>query len=217
MVPIMGRPLLQYWLDLLGPAQGCSEIIINTHYLPEAVRTFVAHSPFRRKITLIHEDVLLGTGGTLRMLIPYLRGSDALVAHADNLTLFDLDEFKRAFSERPNCCLATMMTFKTDTPQTCGIVELDPEGLVRRFHEKAPAPPGDLANAAVFLFGQDAWGIIEALGDVYEISLDILPRLLGRINTWHNLIYHRDIGNQRALQAAEQEFPDVYRRFKTKT
>lgn len=216
MVPIMGRPLLDYWLELLGPAPECSSIIINTHYLPEPVRRHVAQSAYRNKITLVHEDALLGTGGTLVAQLPRLIGDDALVAHADNLTLFKLGDLQQAFTTRPAVCVATMMSFETDSPQTCGILELDAQGIVQGFHEKVPDPPGTLANAAVFLFGREALGIIGNLDStrIFEISLDIVPRLLGRMNTWPNLVYHRDIGNPAALAAAEAEFPALYREFK---
>lgn len=216
MVPIMGRPLLDYWLELLGPAEDCNEIIINTHYLPEPVRAYVAHSAYRSKITLVHEDTLLGTGGTLVRQLRRLQGDDALVAHADNLTLFRLADFQRARATRPEGCVATMMSFATDSPQTCGILELDAEGVVRGFHEKVSDPPGHLANAAVFLFGREALDIIGSWdpASVHEISLDIVPRLIGRMNTWQNTTYHRDIGNTASLAAARAEFPEIYRKFR---
>lgn len=216
MVPVMGRPLLDYWLELLGPASECSEILINTHYLPQPVREFVADSPYRGKITLLHEDELLGTGGTLVANLPRLSGEDALVAHADNLTLFSLADFLAAFRQRPAGCVATMMSFRTDSPSSCGILELDAQGVVQGFHEKVEDPPGDLANAAVFLFSREA---LDTIGGVdhtrtCEISLDIVPRLIGRMNTWLNGNYHRDIGNPASLAAARAEFPGVYARFR---
>lgn len=216
LVPIAGRPLLEFWLELLGPHESCSEIIINTHYMPEKVRECVAQNPYRKKISLAHETALLGTGGTLIQNLPRLKGTDTLVAHADNLTLFDLTEFQRAFTLRPTNCVATMMSFKTDSPQTCGILEIDGHGVVHRFHEKIADPPGDLANGAVFLFGNEALGIIGAIDSSppLDISRDIMPMLLGRINTWKNDIYHRDIGNPTALAAAQTDFPDIYLRFR---
>lgn len=216
MVPIMGRPLLDYWLELLGPAEDCSEIIINTHYLPEPVRAYVAQSAYRSKIMLVHEEELLGTGGTLVRQLRRLQGDDALVAHADNLTLFRLADFQRAFATRSEGCVATMMSFASDSPQTCGILEIDAEGVVRGFHEKVSDPPGHLANAAVFLFGREALDIIGSLdpASVHEISLDIVPRLIGRMSTWQNTIYHRDIGNTASLAAARAEFPEIYRKFR---
>jgi mannose-1-phosphate guanylyltransferase len=215
MVPIMGRPLLDYWLDLLGPAEYCSEIVINTHHLPQPVREHVARSQYRGKITLVHENALLGTGGTLMANLPRLLGDDALVAHADNLTLFRLGDLLQAFEQRPAGCVATMMSFLTDSPQSCGILELDAEGVVQGFHEKVANPPGTLANAAVFVFSREALDTIATLdaAGVFEISVDIVPRLIGHMNTWQNTIYHRDIGNPAALAAAQTEFPSIYQAF----
>ena len=34
----------------------------------------------------------------------------------------------------------TMMTFRTDDPSSCGIVEVDENGIVIGFHEKVKTP-----------------------------------------------------------------------------
>ena len=141
---------------------------------------------------------------------------DVLVAHADNLTLFTLSEFIQTFKQRPDGCIATMMTFETDDPESCGVVKLDRQGVVQELYEKVKNPPGNLANGAVFIFSPEALKIIEGLetSGVKEISIDVLPKLIGRINTFHNTIYHRDIGSPRSLSEAEIEFPGVYQKFK---
>ena len=110
------------------------------------------------------------------------------------------------------------MTFSTDSPQSCGIVELDEKGVVQGFHEKVSSPPGNLANAAVFLFGPEAADTIARLDSKVDldISRDLIPQLIGRLNTWHNDTYHRDIGSPEALRAAALEFPPIYSQFKVK-
>jgi mannose-1-phosphate guanylyltransferase len=141
-----------------------------------------------------------------------------LVAHADNLTLFDLEEFLLQHQQRPDECVGTMMTFNSDNPRSCGIVELDNRGIVKAFHEKVENPPGTLANAAVFIFSPAALGIISRLvGEGYtDISLDLIPHLLGKLFSFHNGTYHRDIGTLDALAAAETEFPKIYKEFARK-
>ena len=64
LVPIGSKPLLQIWLERLSEA-GIGPFLINTHYLADQVKTFVEESAFRKKITLVHENHLLGTAGTL--------------------------------------------------------------------------------------------------------------------------------------------------------
>ena len=107
-----------------------------------------------------------------------------------------------------------MMTFETSTPESCGIVELDEFGVVRRFHEKASNPPGNRANAAVYIVSQEVFGFLSQLRrDVIDFSTEVIPFFLGRINTFQNETYHRDIGTPESLDAARREYPDIERRF----
>ena len=63
-VEIKGRPLSAYWFELLF-AGGIERALVNTHHLPEIVRRCAAQSPYAGRIDLVHEDRLLGTGGTI--------------------------------------------------------------------------------------------------------------------------------------------------------
>ena len=131
LVPIHGKPLLDYWLDLLL-GSGIERVLVNTHYLPDAVREFVAFSPWQARISLVHEQQLLGTAGTILHNSAYFKEGAFLVAHADNLTRFDVNSFLERHKQRPAGVEITMMTFDTDAPQTCGIVEEDERGIVQR-------------------------------------------------------------------------------------
>ena len=206
LVPIRGKPLLGYWLELfLGG--GVERVLVNTHHLSETVRHFVAESPWRERITLVHEDRLLGTGGTVLKNRDFFQGRAFLVAHSDNLTRFDVQAFIRRHQQRPAGTLITMITFRTDTPQTCGIVEEDPRGVVTAFHEKVANPPGERANAAVYIFEPGVVEFLAGLGkEVIDLSTEVMPAFLGRICTFHNSDYHRDIGTPGSLQQAEPEF-----------
>ena len=206
LVPIHGKPLLGYWLDLLLPA-GIERILLNTHYLPEKVREFVSASPWKDWISIVHEDVLLGTGGTVLKNREFFGNQPFLVAHADNLTQFDPAAFITRHRKRPSQVEITMMTFETDAPQTCGIVEEDANGVVTAFHEKVADPPSNNANAAVYIFEPGVLDFLAELGrETIDLSTEVIPNYLGRICTFHNHGYHRDIGNPESLQLAEREF-----------
>ena len=206
MVPIHGKPLLEYWLDLLLN-DGVDRILINTHYLPESVHSFVEASPWAESISLVHEDHLLGTGGTVLKNRSFAAGQALMVGHADNLTRFKPAEFIAAHVNRSAGAAMTMMTFDTDAPQTCGIVELDARGVVQAFHEKVANPPGTRANAAVYIFEPAVIDFIASLGkEVCDISTEVLPHFLGKIQTFHNTDYHRDIGNLESLALAAREY-----------
>lgn len=206
LVPIKGKPLMEYWLDML-----CKEetipVMVNLHYLSREVEAYIATSPHRKNITTVYEKRLLGTGGTLLRNRDFFDGEPVFMAHGDNLSRFDLKAFIRAHDVRPGHCEMTMMTFETDTPQSCGIVELDNDNVVCGFHEKVRNPPGNLANGAVYILEPPVLDFLERLGkEVIDFSTEVLPHYTGRINTFHNGRYHRDIGTMESYLRAENDF-----------
>ena len=194
LVPILGTPLLEIWLSVL-PTLGVREVLVNTSYMAEDVHRFLSWGDWSARVEVAHEDRLLGTAGTLFTNKEFIKGEDLLVIHSDNLSLFDSVAFLRAFTERPKDCIATMMTFDTDTPHTCGIVRTGPSGVVLEMHEKVANPPGRRANGAVYIFS--AAFIEELLSGqpCSDLSTEVLPQLMGRMNEFHNQRYHRDIGS----------------------
>lgn len=206
LVPIRGRPLLGYWFDLLF-AGGIERAIVNLHHHPDAVRAFIARSPWRDRVEPVFEERLLGTGGTVLRNRGWLSGGSFMLVHADNLSRFDVAAFVAAHRDRPPRAAMTMMTFDTDTPRSCGIVERDSSGLVRRLHEKVPDPPGTRANAAVYILEPEVVDFMASLGKEFvDFSTEVLPAFLGRIATFHNSDYHRDIGTPESLRKAEDEY-----------
>jgi mannose-1-phosphate guanylyltransferase len=208
LVPIHGRPLMDYWLDLIFRDGAISHAIVNTHYLSGAVERHVAGSPWRERVTLVHEPELLGTGGTLVANRAALGTGPVLLAHADNLTTFDLPAFQAAHAGRPPGVAMSMLAFRTDDPQSCGILELDGAHLVRAFHEKVANPPGNLANAAVYIVEPEVSEAAARLGKPFvDLSTEVIPQFVGRILAHETSGYHRDIGNLESLARAHAEFP----------
>ncbi len=211
LVPINGRPLLDFWLEMLF-SQGVEQVLVNTHHLHEAVVEFVNRSRWRDRVVLVHETDLLGTGGTVLQNRDFVAGESFLVAHADNLTCFDFVAFRDHHENRRAGIEITMMSFTTDSPKTCGILELDSQGIVRRIHEKAENPPGNTANGAVYLFSQKVIDFMVGLGKpVIDLSTEVLPAFLGRIQAYQRGLYLLDMGSPENLGRAERDL-EVYRR-----
>lgn len=207
LVPIHGKPLLDYWLESLFSGDAIERAVINTHYLAPVVEEHVAKSPWRSRTDLVYEPELLGTGGTLIANRERLGEGPVLVAHADNLTDFDVAGFTAFHAARPPKAAMSMLAFRTDAPQTCGILELDDEGLVQAFHEKVANPPGDLANAAVYIVEPEMTGFAAKLGKPFvDLSTEVIPHFIGRIAVMETPGYHRDIGNPESLARAHAEF-----------
>jgi len=209
MVPIHGRPLLDYWMQTLV-GHGVEKILVNTHYLPQPVLNFLENSSWMPWVSLVHEPELLGTGGTVLRNRDFFEGQPFVVAHADNLTIFDAEDFIHAHRARPSDAEMTMMVFESDDPRSCGIVETDGRGVVLAFHEKVASPPGNLANAAVYIFEQTVFDLLVRKGkpDI-DLSTEIIPEMIGHISTYKNANYHRDIGNIASWQEANRSFPRI--------
>jgi len=194
LVPINGIPLLNIWLERLTEAK-LGPFLINTYYLAEQVEDFIAKGVFKNQVTLVHEPKLLGTAGTLINNLDFFQDGDGLLIHTDNYCLADFNAFVRAHKNRPSHCVMTMMTFRTETPSTCGIVELDNVGVVTGFFEKVELPPSNLANAAIYILSKE---LLESLkGDFSnsaDFSLEIIPELVGKIFTYETAEIFIDIG-----------------------
>jgi mannose-1-phosphate guanylyltransferase len=202
MVEINGRPLLDYWLELVFDA-GIERVLINTHWLAEQVEAHARASRWSSRIDLVHEPELLGTGGTILANRSWFGEKPFIVAHADNLTDFDVRGFIAAHEARPAGHTITMLGFRTDMPRSCGILELDRRGTVIAFHEKVDDPPGNLANGAVYIFEPEVVDSIEAMGrPQVDLSTEVIPDYIGRILCVETAGYHRDIGTPESLRRA---------------
>lgn len=206
LVPINGRPLLDYWIENLLE-QGVNEILINTHYRASLVADYICQSSWKDRVTLIYEEQLLGTAGTALVNRDFFQREAFLIAHADNLTRFDCTEFINAHQCRPAHAALTMMLFETDDPRSCGIVDLDKDGIVQAFHEKVANPPGNLANAAVYIVEPAVVEFMATLGkSEIDFSTEVIPHFIGSISTFLNSSYHRDIGSIKSWTDAQRDF-----------
>jgi len=204
LVEINGKPLLEYWLDQLADAN-IGPVLINLHHLSEQVISLVETRGDRSNIYTVFEPELLGTGGTLRANANFCLGERVMVIHADNLCLSDLTAFTRAHQQRPLDTEITMMTFVSDSPWDCGVVEINEHNIVTSFHEKSISAPSNVANAAVYIFEPTVFEYVcmQSKGSL-DISTEILPHYVGRMFAWKADGFHIDVGTQTNLDKAIQ-------------
>jgi mannose-1-phosphate guanylyltransferase len=209
LVPICGIPLLKLWIDKFIE-YGIDRIFINTHYLFENVNMFIEQTyndDIKHKITLLFEEELLGTAGTIKKNSHLFNEDFLIVIHADNLSQFSVIDFINAHKNREQVVEITMMTFNTDSPETCGIVEINNNNIVVNFFEKIKKPPSTLANAAVYIFQKSVIDFISKIEkSEIDISKDVLPHYINKIATFQNEIYHRDIGTLESFEQAQIDY-----------
>lgn len=207
LVEINKKPIMDYWLDSLEEI-GCHTTVINTHYLHKKVSNFIKNRKTKKmKIKEIYEENLLGTAGTLINNKELFKDCRIIMIHADNMTNFDLSKLLKAHEKKPKSCLITMLTFQTDSPQNCGIVQRDKDMIVQNFFEKVENPPGNIANGAIYVFESN---LIEKLSEIHaklnDFSKDVIPLFLGKIFSYHTKDDFIDIGTYKNLVKAEMIF-----------
>lgn len=206
LVKVGSEPVLEYWLRKLEEV-GCTSVLVNTHYHADQVVSYLRRRPKSGiDIQTIHEERLLGTAGSLMAYRDYFANARGILIHADNFMEDSLNSLLKDDATRPDNCVLTMLTFTTSDPKSCGIVELNNDGTLIGFHEKVSDPPGNRANAAVYVFDDAFIHHLTSLDNVTDIGAEVIPTLCGKIKTSHTNGFFIDIGNISALEKAREFF-----------
>ncbi|BCX05783.1 MAG: hypothetical protein KatS3mg053_3721 [Candidatus Roseilinea sp.] len=221
MVPIAGRPLLDYTVTWLRD-HGITDIAINLHYKPEViVQHFGDGSTFGVQIHYSHEPRILGTAGAARKIRPWVDERPLIVVYGDVLTDLDLHallDYHAQMSERDPVTAVTMSLYHVPNPTEVGLVGMDDTGRVNRFLEK-PKPSEvftDLANAGVLVLQPDALELIPE--DTFcDFGMHIFPMLLQAGLSIYGWVipedtYLLDIGSPEKYAQANREWQEHLRR-----
>jgi mannose-1-phosphate guanylyltransferase len=214
LMPINGRPLLAIWLELLAQ-HGIDHVLINTHHHARQVIQFIKEikDAYPLDITLVHEKMLLGSGGTLSANRRFVENSgDFVIAYADNLTAVNLTAMVR-FHRRltPNGCVLTMGLMHSPNPTACGIAVVDHTNKIIKFSEKPAHPESNLANAGIFIASQKFFACMPNHSMVsnshpYDLGFHLLPTLAGKMYGYRILEYIKDIGTVKSYHQALTEW-----------
>ena len=204
LVEVKGKPVISYLIDKLINLN-VTEIFINMHYKHELLEKFILDSSYKVKLNLIYEPTLLGTAGTLKSLINQLSTEDFIVMHADNYFQDDLKALKQQHLATNSDYLITLGTFLVTSPEKFGTVDLTYDDTVIKFFEKKQNSPSRIANSAIYFMKPGVKAEIDKLNE-YEndISLHLIPKLLGKIKAFELTGYFYDIGTPENLLLANK-------------
>ena len=204
LVEVKNKPVIDYLIRKLIDLN-VSEIFINMHYKHELLEKFILDSKYKTKITLIYEPKLLGTAGTLKSLIDELSTEDFIVMHADNYFQDDLKILKQKHLATNSDYLITLGTFLVLNPEKFGTFELTDDHDVIKFFEKKKDSPSKTANSAIYFMKPGIKEVVNTLNE-YEtdISLHVIPKLLGKIKAFELTGYFYDIGTPENLLLANE-------------
>lgn len=205
LVNVCGKPMLQWWLELLE-FHGITDVLVNTHYLPDQVESFLAGYSSKMEIHTAFEPELLGSAGTIRANRDFVSDDEPFfICYADNLTNINLAAMLTTHAG--SGAVLTMALKEMDNPSSRGIAVLDEAGRVVSFEEKPAWPKSRLANAGVYVASPR---LLNAMtGNTTDIGYDLITRLVGNIQGYRMREYLRDIGTIASLEAAEKEWPVI--------
>jgi len=92
-----------------------------------------------------------------------------------------------------------MGLFRKTTPMSAGIVDLTPDGRIRRFQEKPAQPTGNLANAGIYIGRPALFEAIPTDRSIIDFGTDVFPALVGQLYGHPVDGYLRDIGTPDGL------------------
>ena len=127
-----------------------------------------------------------------------------MLIHADNYCEEDLQTLIQAHKSRPDKCIMTMMTFRTQNPSSCGIVDLDKDNVVTLMHEKEKLIKSNLANCAVYILSKNFLEQTMLTKNIKDFSKEVIPKCYGKIFTFETKKIFEDIGTKQAYLQLKQ-------------
>ncbi len=170
LLPLAGRPMLDYLIDRIEAVDEIDEIhlVTNARFARDLGGWAVQRSG-RRAVgvwndgTSSNED-RLGAIGDVRFVLDEadIRGEDVVVLAADNLFEFDLGDFISFWrSKGDGSALCVHDIGDRELAKQYGIVELDADERVTYFEEKPAEPPTTLAATAVYAYRAEDIALVD--------------------------------------------------------
>lgn len=169
LLPVAGKPVLEYSMDIVGSLKEVDEIFIVTN------RKFSGH--FERwsreyksskKITVVNDLTTsnkdrLGATGDIEFVIEKMGIKDDLMVLAgDNIFMAPLKDFLDfSYSNRPFVSIGLYDVKDIELSRQYGIVSIDENNKVLEFREKPSNPPSTLAAMCLYFFPKEKLDIVK--------------------------------------------------------
>jgi len=213
-----GRPFVE-WLLISLCLQEIHRVVLCTGYMGDIIESCLGNgSRFGLELIYVRDPYPLGTGGALRYALDHIHSDCLLVLNGDSYCRANLGEFY-GFHKSQHSQATILLTRVEDTARY-GSVEVDTDGRVIAFREKASAEHSKWINAGVYLIERD---IVELIPQKQAVSLEheVFPSLIGRslyAKVCKGLFW--DIGTPESYELSSQvlhsEFADLEQLYKRK-
>ena len=222
MVPVLGKPILEYQIRCLL-ANGIREIILITGYLGEAVQEYFGDgSAFGAEISYFHEETPLGTGGALYYLREQL-SDDFLLLMGD--LMLDVDFCRMLDFHRACGGAATLFVHPNSHPYDSDVIVTDTAGELSEYLEdrkgrevpisgEGPDPAGarvtgvlgkkeerncfyrNQVNAGIYVLSKGLLSDMKEPEGKVDLDKDLIRPMIGagRVYAYRSTEYVKDMG-----------------------
>lgn len=222
LLPVGGRPLLDYLAANLDRVEGLREILVVVNgRFEEELRSWAerADGAIDTPLGVLSNgtrepgDRLGAVGDTAFVIDRAAPDDDLIVAAGDNLFEFEIDDMVRAAGRRPSADAVVAVERRESTAglERSGVAVVDDDGWVRRFVEKPERPPGRTAAAPLHLYGRETLPLfsryVEAGGET-DAPGHFLEWLVPRREVWAWTMPapRHDIGTRESYRETRDHF-----------
>jgi len=208
MVPVNGKPLLEYQVDKLK-AYGIKKIVMIVGHLGEKIEDhFKDGKDFGVDIDYIFEKEPLGTAGAFYYLKDKIDTKDFLLIFGD--VFFDLDFDRMEAFHFKNSALTTLLAHPNGHPYDSDLIQMDDNGKVVGFDSKHNVRDywyDNMVNAGMYVINRELMDLVkEPIKTDFE--KDILAnqvKLGANIYAYHSPEYVKDVGTVDRINATVEE------------
>ncbi len=179
MVPLLGRPLMEYILELLR-SQGFDQVCAAVRYRAgDIMAHFGDGSRFGVEMQYRVEEEPLGTAGAVKNCRDFYGGEDFLVISGDAACDFQLSRLMEEHKRRG--AAVTLALCRHSEPLSYGLAVTDGEGRIRSFVEKPDwsRVVTDLVNTGIYVISPRIMELVPE-GREFDFAKDLFPLLLSR-------------------------------------
>ena len=172
---VLERPFLAYLLEQLL-SSGIRKVVLCCGYMAEKVQGCFGETYKSLHLLYSREDEPLGTGGALRLALPYFSSDTILVMNGDSYMDTDLVAYMDWFFRETR----QAAIFLTNVPDTTryGTVTIGENEKVTAFEEKGTSSGAGWINAGIYLMKKAFVASIPA-DRPYSLERELFPSLTG--------------------------------------
>lgn len=206
LVPVLDRPVVGHVIEYLHRF-GIDDIVINVHYFPEAVTSYVGDgSKWGVRVSYLHEPQLMGSAGAVKQVAD-LFSETFVVIGCDDVTNIDLEAALQFHRERK--AEATIVLAGVADVSQYGAVIVDQRGRIQEFQEKPPrgTERSNLANTGVYIFEPP---LLQRIPEktFYDFGKQVFPKMLADGAAFYGMrqeAYWCDIGTPREYRRVHRD------------